>query len=128
MGNRKLDPVKNCETCGKRLERKRFNGVLEGFGGFKKRKYCSQICMGLGYVKDAPSYDALSKRAQKLRNDSCEVCGGTNRLTAHHINGDRSNNSLANIQTLCNNCHSTHHHHARRVGKTVAGRMELRQS
>jgi site-specific DNA-cytosine methylase len=28
--------------------------------------------------------------------------------------------------TLCISCHATHHHHARRVGLTIAGKMESR--
>ena len=125
---RKPDPVKHCEACGERLARKRSNGVLEGFKEFGKRKYCSRDCMALGFVKDAPSFDALSKRARPYRGTSCEVCGGNNRVTAHHIDGNRLNNSAENIQTLCNNCHSTHHHRVRRAGLTVPGRMESRQS
>ncbi len=47
-----------------------------------------------------------------LRTDRCEGCGlqhwrGMRVSTAlHHINGDRHDNRLANLQLLCPNCHS----------------------
>lgn len=121
---RKADPVKLCATCGSQLERKRFNGRLEDRSAFLRRRYCSRRCMAKGFVSDAPSDSALLKRATAFRGDSCEACGATENLHSHHIDGDRSNNSPANIQTLCGCCHATHHHHARRAGQMEAGRLE----
>ena len=46
------------------------------------------------------------------RKNECECCGLVNwqgkkiRLQVHHIDGDRSNNNLSNLQLLCPNCHS----------------------
>lgn len=48
----------------------------------------------------------------KLRGQKCENCGITEwlgqpiNLEVHHIDGDRTNNSLENLQLLCPNCHS----------------------
>lgn len=48
----------------------------------------------------------------KLRGHKCENCGLEKwldqpiNLEVHHIDGDRSNNSLENLQLLCPNCHS----------------------
>lgn len=48
----------------------------------------------------------------KLRGRSCENCGLQEwmghpiNLEVHHIDGDRSNNSLENLKILCPNCHS----------------------
>jgi hypothetical protein len=43
------------------------------------------------------------------KKDTCERCGFVPehrmQLDVDHIDGDRSNNSLENLQTLCANCH-----------------------
>lgn len=47
-----------------------------------------------------------------LRGHQCECCKNTEwlgqpiNLEIHHIDGDRSNNELNNLQLLCPNCHS----------------------
>lgn len=43
--------------------------------------------------------------ARKLKKDYCENCGDTKKLEIDHIDGNRSNNELQNLQTLCNECH-----------------------
>ena len=48
----------------------------------------------------------------KLRGRKCECCHNTLwlnqpiNLQVHHIDGDRTNNELNNLQLLCLNCHS----------------------
>lgn len=48
----------------------------------------------------------------KLRGRRCECCGLEEwlgfpiNLEIHHINGNRKDNSLENLQLLCPNCHS----------------------
>jgi hypothetical protein len=47
-----------------------------------------------------------------IREERCEICGNTVwmgdkiPLTIHHINGNRWDNRLENIQILCYNCHA----------------------
>lgn len=47
-----------------------------------------------------------------LKESKCEICGVTEwngkpiNLELHHINGDRTDNRLENLQILCPNCHS----------------------
>ena len=53
----------------------------------------------------------LKKHLIKLRNYQCEKCKLTEWMTfpipleVHHIDGDRTNNTLDNLELLCNNCH-----------------------
>lgn len=98
-----------------RLSRKRINGRLEDRTIFLKRKH---------FVKDT----ALCKRVTKYRGPYCELCGATTNLHCHHIDGNRKNDCEENIQTLCGSCHASHHHHARRVGRMVAGKLDSRES
>ena len=45
----------------------------------------------------------------KHRKDSCERCGfipeHSSQLDVDHVDGNKANNSLNNLQTLCANCH-----------------------
>ena len=49
----------------------------------------------------------------KLRSHTCEICKNSmwlNKLIPleiHHVDGDRTNNELTNLQLLCCNCHAT---------------------
>lgn len=53
--------------------------------------------------------DGYRFHARKLRGDCCEKCGTKEGLNAHHMDGDITNNSQSNIQTLCASCHTTIH-------------------
>lgn len=49
------------------------------------------------------------RRGKREKKDHCEQCNfipvDPIQLDIDHIDGDRSNNSLDNLQTLCANCH-----------------------
>ena len=104
---------KYCEYCSNKLERKRFNGRLEDFGVFNKRKYCNRDCMKKSYVmvgKNNQSWSTAHATARKinelfLNKDSCEICGSEKSLDIHHIDGDWQNNNLDNLMCLCRSCH-----------------------
>ena len=65
----------------------------------------------------------LAKPLIDLRGHRCENCGLTEwlglpiNLEVHHIDGDRTNNSLENLQLLCPNCHSYTPNFARKGDK-----------
>jgi len=58
-----------------------------------------------------------------IREHKCEICeitewlGEPTPLELHHIDGDRFNNELSNLQILCPNCHSQTPNHSGRKNK-----------
>lgn len=55
------------------------------------------------------SSQGYRERCLSERINCCWVCGRTNDLEVHHIDGDRSNNSLDNLLPLCESCHKSVH-------------------
>lgn len=112
---------KSCKICGKEFGRQRFNGRLEDLGVFNRRKHCSRKC---GNTKVRPKHwETHHWRARKHRGLSCEACGLTEKLHAHHVDGQPENNNPENIQTLCAYCHRFLHATAARLGWTIPGRL-----
>lgn len=75
---------------------------------------------GKGWTKDRQLKDwskytnntSVRKQLLKLRGNMCECCRLTEwmnkpiTIELHHIDGNRVNNTLENLQLLCPNCHS----------------------
>jgi hypothetical protein len=64
----------------------------------------------MGYVRDWPQ---MSRAYRQQQNFTCESCGlhidnnmDKRYLHVHHINGDKLNNSEANLKCLCALCHT----------------------
>lgn len=80
--------------------------------------------LGQGWNKNNYNYELFTSNSPKkngkciatplihLRGRKCECCGLEEwlgqpiKLEVHHIDGDRTNNDLENLQLLCPNCHS----------------------
>jgi HNH endonuclease len=62
-----------------------------------------------------------------LKQNCCERCGlsewrgGALTLALHHVNGERTDNRLGNLQLLCPNCHSQTENFAGRRRNSSAG-------
>jgi len=111
-------PEKYCEYCGKKLERKRYNGKIEDMGAFKKRKYCNQECMRKAFVMKGESkqrYSCAHHSAREIvyviekRPKICELCGSTKNVDVHHRDGNYKNNSSENLILVCRSCHMKLH-------------------
>ena len=64
-----------------------------------------------GYYKDKPQYKYYTK-ARKHYGEVCADCGWKKYpevLQVHHIDENRSNNSLENLVVLCPTCHNSRH-------------------
>ena len=90
----------------------------------QERKLDTSHFLGQSWNKNNYNFSSFEKHSLKkngkttlnplifLRGRKCENCGITQwlgnpiNLEIHHINGDRSDNSLDNLQLLCPNCHS----------------------
>ena len=114
-------PSKECEACGKLFKRHRTpSGRLEGVKEYRARRHCSLRC---GNTRREVGRSALLWRARRHKKTRCEACGYAKRLAVHHCDQDQANNDPTNLQTLCAHCHDFWHATAKRLGRTVAGRM-----
>lgn len=117
----KVDPAKDCETCGTPLVRKRFaSGRLEDRSVFLRRQNCSQACANT--KAELRSKDGHHWRARKHRKPACEDCTTTTDLHVHHIDRDHTNNDPANLRTLCSSCHLKLHWREDRPKRMEAAR------
>ena len=106
---RKQEPDKSCLKCGNRLHRKQFNGRLEDFSVFLRRKYCSQECSWIHSRKESVTLSGAYKRATKHKAGDCVECGSTNLVGRHHKDRNPLNNLSENLVTLCASCHTKLH-------------------
>jgi hypothetical protein len=77
-----------CNICRQSFKKKRSNQL-----------YCSSTCKERN----------KKKPWLRHRKNSCEICGFIPKfmcqLDVDHIDGNRENNDVINLQTLCANCH-----------------------
>lgn len=109
-------PRRKCKNCGKECHR-------------PQDIYCSGKCQWDflyneyirkwkdGEIKGSKKDGSISGRARRYllnKYPACISCGwdkkhplsGKSLLQIHHIDGNRTNNSIKNLQVLCPNCHS----------------------
>lgn len=123
----KPTPEKLCAVCGKPFQRKRFrNGRLEDFQAFNRRRYCSLSCAN-SRSKGGNSRTRCHAAARMHLKSCCESCGSTEKLHVHHCDENWQNNSVENLQTLCESCHRSWHATLRSAGVFPVGRKPVLQ-
>lgn len=91
--------------------------------GLKGKKTDKKRKTALEYLKkDVVVIPKLRKKLIEdgLKKEQCEMCGLSEWMNCkivlelHHIDGNRFNNDLTNLQILCPNCHSLTPNHGRK--------------
>lgn len=116
----RVSPTKYCEHCGLLLERKRYNGRLEDFGAFSRRRYCDLWCAAGPRREGEIKINTSRKRASRYRASGCSICGTSMHLQVHHLNGNAFDNDPFNLMTLCRACHTKWHWNHGKAGRVAA--------
>ena len=70
------------------------------------------------------NWNQISTRIKELRGWRCEECGftspGSATIQVHHIDHDKADCSIANLQVLCLICHATKHGGGTGMGEFVS--------
>jgi len=99
-------PTKFCLTCSKPMAVR------------QRQKFCSHGCY-TQHKRAAVSFDGyvayrgdwLTKKGETVNRDTmCRLCAAKEAVEVHHIDHDPTNNTLANLITLCRRCHMQYHH------------------
>jgi hypothetical protein len=83
-----------------------------GSGGNQLGKDNHQYKTGVGMYR---------KLALNNKENVCERCESIENLLVHHIDEDRSNNELHNLEILCKRCHQKHHETRDNLGRYAKG-------
>lgn len=62
-----------------------------------------------------------AKRALEYYGKKCNRCKSTSILVVHHVNHNRKDNTLENLEVLCKGCHQKHHETRDSTGKYTKG-------
>jgi len=112
---------------------KKMGITYEGNMGLKGKKTDSKRKTALEYLKkDIIVIPKLRKKLieDNIKKNECEICGLSEwlghkiPLELHHIDGNRFNNSLDNLQILCPNCHSLTHNQITKPNKVKPNKVK----
>jgi hypothetical protein len=90
------------------LRKGKFDKPGVGSGGNQKGVKNHQYKTGIGMY---------NKIAFSNKPHTCERCNSTSNLLVHHIDHNRSNNELHNLEVLCKRCHQKHHEQRDSLGR-----------
>jgi hypothetical protein len=134
--NEKFEELKVCKNCLKKLNYKNLNDVSliernQIYRGFSIQTFLEEYDPSFSvlpkytehtkpYNTYTESWEDISRNYRESKNYTCEKCGinfsgHKDWLHTHHIDGDKTNNSIENLKALCKWCHSKEpgHEHMR---------------
>jgi len=94
------------------LRKSKFKKPGVGSGGNQQGENNHQYKTGIG---------TYSKKGFANLPNVCNRCQSLEKLLVHHIDEDRSNNELYNLEILCKRCHQKHHETRDNLGKYTKG-------
>lgn len=91
-----------CIICKKEYLRRKNHGC--------KTKICNQcICNHNGKLSYTTGIGDYVERAINHYGKICSICKSVENIEVHHIDFDRKNNEIENLQVLCKSCHRKPH-------------------
>ena len=99
-----------CKSCKKK--RRSYQVMMS-----RKKKH-PEIEIGVGSGNSKINTPGPTNKAWKtgiqayrklIKKDKCNYCGSIKNLVIHHIDENRHNNELNNLQVLCKSCHQKYH-------------------
>ena len=119
----KQKPHRCCDRCGVTLVPKMFSDREEEYSMFMRRRFCSLSCANTRGKKGVSRTQRMVQARAEALKETCECCGGIERLAIHHINENWTDNRFENLQTLCVYCHQQWHGLHRKLGIRCSTRM-----
>lgn len=77
----------------------------KGLNGYNSKEKHYNWQGGKSFEKWGINFNKTFKELIKLRDHTCVICGGENKLQVHHIDYNKLNSIKENCVALCVNCH-----------------------
>ena len=103
---------KYCKPCGKSIKKEKSRKRSYDFAVESGRIVNPGVGSGGAQTGSSNPYwkgGISPPQYRRWRGDTCERCGTTLHLVAHHTDRNRQNNHPSNIETLCRSCHALEH-------------------
>lgn len=114
-----------CEDCRKKrnveinmaVKKRKIPTTEIGVGSGNSAKNKGHYTHG-SFKTGIQAYRNIYKNSHK--EIKCELCGSKKYLCIHHLDHNRYNNDISNLQCLCKKCHQKHHIKRDKKGRFTA--------